>query len=43
VQPFNSRDRPDDVRFTQTASRVIGRRITYEELTGKVCLKGAMG
>jgi transposase-like protein len=42
VQRFNTRELRDDVRFTQTAGRVIGRRITYKELTGKVGLKGAM-
>jgi transposase-like protein len=42
VQRFNTRQLRDDVRFTQTAGRVIGRRITYKELTGKVGLKGAM-
>lgn len=42
VQRFNTRELRDDVRFTQTAGRVLGRRITYKELTGKVGLKGAM-
>jgi transposase-like protein len=42
VQRFNTRQLRDDVRFTQTAGRVLGRRITYKELTGKVGLKGAM-
>jgi hypothetical protein len=42
VQRFNTRQLRDDVRFTQTAARVLGRRITYKELTGKVGLKGAM-
>jgi transposase-like protein len=42
VQLFNTRGHRDDVRFTQTAGRVLGRRITYKELTGKVGLKGAM-
>jgi transposase-like protein len=42
VQRFNTRTLRDDVRFTQTAGRVLGRRITYKELTGKVGLKGAM-
>lgn len=42
VQRFNTRELRDDVRFTQTARRVLGRRITYKELTGKVGLKGAM-
>jgi transposase-like protein len=42
VQRFNTRQLRDGVRFTQTAGRVLGRRITYKELTGKVDLKGAM-
>jgi transposase-like protein len=42
VQRFNTRQLRDNVRFTQTAGRVLGRRITYKELTGKVGLKGAM-
>jgi transposase-like protein len=42
VQRFNTRQLRDDVRFTQTAGAVIGRRLTYKELTGKVGLKGAV-
>ena len=42
VQRFNTRQLRDDVRFTQTAGAVIGRRLTYKELTGKVGLKGAL-
>jgi hypothetical protein len=30
------------MRFTETARRVAGRRITYKELTGKVGPKGAL-
>lgn len=35
VARFNARSVPDDVSFTRTASRVLGRRITYRQLTGK--------
>jgi transposase-like protein len=42
VQRFNTRTQADHTRFTATAGRVVGRRITYKELTGKVGLKGAM-
>jgi transposase-like protein len=42
VQRFNTRTQEDHTRFTATAGRVIGRRITYKELTGKVGLKGAV-
>ena len=42
VLRFNTRHDPDDVRFVQTASRMIGRRVTYRELTGKVGPKGAV-
>jgi transposase-like protein len=42
IQRFNTRNFRDDVRFTGTAANVIGRRITYKELTGKVGLKGAV-
>ena len=41
VQRFNTRQLRDDVRFTQTAGRVLGRRITYKELTGKMVPLGA--
>jgi transposase-like protein len=41
VQRFNTRQLRDDVRFTQTAGRVIGRRLTYKELIGKVTPTGA--
>ena len=36
VQRFNTRQQEDHTRFTATAARVISRRITYKELTGKV-------
>jgi hypothetical protein len=39
VEPFHLHR--DDVRFTVTAARVNGRRVTYKELTAKVGLKGA--
>jgi hypothetical protein len=42
VLRFNTRHQPDDMRFTETARRVAGRRITYKELTGKVGPKGAL-
>jgi hypothetical protein len=42
VQRFNTRKQEDHTRFTATARRVIGRRVTYKELTGKVGLKGAV-
>jgi len=42
VQRFNTRHEVDHVRFTNTAARVLGRRVTYKELTGKVGPKGAM-
>jgi len=42
VERFNTRTHRDDVRFTATAARITGRRVTYKELTGKVGLKGAM-
>ena len=35
VLRFNTRRQGDDVRFTSTAARVVGRRITYRQLTGK--------
>ncbi len=42
VLRFNTRSDPNDVRFVQTASRVVGRRVTYKELTSKVGPKGAV-
>jgi transposase-like protein len=39
---FNTRQEADDVRFAQTTRRVVGRHITYKELTGKLQPKGAM-
>ena len=35
VLRFNTRSDADDVRFRGAAGRVVGRRITYRQLTGK--------
>jgi transposase-like protein len=35
VMRFNTRRQGDDVRFANTAARVIGRRITYRQLIGQ--------
>jgi transposase-like protein len=42
VLRFNTRKITDASRFTLTAARTAGRRITYKELTGKLDTKGAM-
>lgn len=42
TQKFNSRELKDNVRFSRTVDRVVGRRVTWKELTGKVGPKGAV-
>lgn len=42
VLRFNTRKISDASRFTLTAARTTGRRITYKELTGKLNSQGAM-
>jgi transposase-like protein len=41
TRKFNERKLVDDVRFTKTVDRVVGRRVTWKELTGKVSEEGA--
>jgi hypothetical protein len=33
---FNNRKMTDSERFTETMKQIVGRRLTYEELTGKI-------
>jgi transposase-like protein len=41
VHRFNTRDSRDDSRFTATSASVVGKRITYRQLTGKEGLAAA--
>jgi transposase-like protein len=41
VQRFNTRELRDDTRFKKMAGSVVGRRITYRQLTGKEGLAAA--
>jgi transposase-like protein len=42
TRKFNTRKLTDDARFKDTVRRVVGRHITYAELTGKLDPKGAI-
>jgi transposase-like protein len=41
TRKFNTRKQSDDMRFTDTVRRVVDRRVTWRELTGKPDSKGA--
>lgn len=41
VRKFNTRKLSDAARFTNTVDRVVGRRVTWNELTGKFDSKAA--
>lgn len=41
VRKFNARKLSDDARFVNTVDSVVGRRVTWKELTGKLDSNGA--